>query len=39
MIRVGKSLVNGDHPNLQWIQGRVEDVQLQTRVVWGKPLG
>ena len=28
MIRVGKTLVNGDHPNLQWIHGPVEDVQL-----------
>lgn len=28
MIRVGKSLTNGDHPNLQWINGPVEEVQL-----------
>ncbi|MXV73581.1 methyltransferase domain-containing protein [Candidatus Poribacteria bacterium] len=28
MIRVGKSLVNGDHPNLRWINGPVEKVQL-----------
>lgn len=28
MIRVGKSLVNGDHPNLRWINGPVETVQL-----------
>lgn len=28
MIRVGKSLINGDHPNLQWINGPVEKVQL-----------
>ena len=28
MIRVGKSLVNGDHPNLRWIEGAVEEVQL-----------
>ena len=28
MIRVGKSLVNGDHPNLRWINGPVEEVQL-----------
>ena len=28
MIRVGKSLVNGNHPNLQWIHGSVEEVQL-----------
>ncbi len=28
MIRVGKSLVNGDHPNLQWIYGQVEEVPL-----------
>ena len=28
MIRVGKSLVNGDHPNLRWINGAVEEVQL-----------
>ncbi len=28
MIRVGKSLSNGNHPNLRWINGRVEDVQL-----------
>ena len=28
MIRVGKSLANGDHPNLRWINGPVEEVQL-----------
>ena len=28
MIRVGKLLSNGNHPNLRWINGRVEDVQL-----------
>ena len=28
MIRVGKSLANGDHPNLRWINGPIEDVQL-----------
>lgn len=28
MIRVGKSLSNGNHPKLQWINGRVEEVQL-----------
>lgn len=28
MIRVGKSLINGKHPNLRWISGRVEEVQL-----------
>ena len=28
MIRVGKSLRNGDHPNLRWIRGSVETVQL-----------
>lgn len=28
MIRVGKSLVNGNHPNLRWIIGSVEEVQL-----------
>ena len=28
MIRVGKSLVNGKHPNLRWINGPVETVQL-----------
>lgn len=28
MIRVGKSLANGDHPNLRWIVGSVEEVQL-----------
>jgi ubiquinone/menaquinone biosynthesis C-methylase UbiE len=28
MIRVGKSLPNGNHPNLRWINGRVEDVRL-----------
>ena len=28
MIRVGKSLVNGDHLNLRWINGPVEEVQL-----------
>ena len=27
MIRVGKSLRNGDHPRLRWIHGRVEDVE------------
>ena len=28
MIQVGKSLINGNHPNLRWINGRVEAVQL-----------
>ena len=28
MIHVGKSLVNGDHPNLRWINGPAETVQL-----------
>jgi len=28
MIQVGKSLTNGDHPNLRWIAGRVEEVPL-----------
>ena len=28
MIRVGRSLINGDHPNLRWINGPVEEVQL-----------
>ena len=28
MIRIGKSLVNGGHPNLRWINGPVEEVQL-----------
>ena len=28
MIRVGKSLLNGNHPNLRWINGPVETVQL-----------
>jgi SAM-dependent methyltransferase len=28
MIRVGKSLINGNHPNLRWINGRVEEAQL-----------
>ena len=28
MIRVGKSLINGDHPNLRWINGRVEEERL-----------
>ncbi len=28
MIRVGKSLANGDHPNLRWINGPVENVRL-----------
>jgi SAM-dependent methyltransferase len=28
MIRIGKSLANGDHPNLRWIVGPVEEVQL-----------
>lgn len=27
MIRVGKSLTNGDHPRLRWIHGRVEEVE------------
>lgn len=29
MIRVGKSLIRGDHPNLRWILGRVEEVELK----------
>ena len=28
MIRVGKSLTNGNHSNLRWINGSVEDVRL-----------
>ena len=28
MIRVGKSLVNGNHPNLRWIHGRIEEARL-----------
>ncbi|MDE0684966.1 MAG: methyltransferase domain-containing protein, partial [Candidatus Poribacteria bacterium] len=28
MIRVGKSLINGYHPNLRWIVGPIEEVQL-----------
>ena len=28
MVRVGKSLANGNHPNLRWIHGRVEEVGL-----------
>ncbi|MDE0327198.1 MAG: methyltransferase domain-containing protein [Candidatus Poribacteria bacterium] len=28
MIRVGKLLVNGDHPNLRWIRGPAETVKL-----------
>ena len=28
MVRVGKSLANGNHPNLRWIHGRVEGVGL-----------
>ena len=28
MIRVGKSLDKGSHPNLNWILGRVEEVEL-----------
>ena len=28
MVRVGKSLINGNHPNLRWISGRVEEVEL-----------
>ena len=28
MIRIGKSLANGDHPNLRWINGPVETVHL-----------
>ena len=28
MIRVGKSLVNGDNPKLRWIHGRVEEARL-----------
>lgn len=29
MIRVGKSLDKGGHPNLRWILGRVEEVKLK----------
>ena len=29
MIRVGRSLDKGDHPNLRWILGRVEEVKLE----------
>lgn len=28
MIQVGRSFTNGDHPNLRWINGPVETVQL-----------
>lgn len=28
MIREGKSLINGDHSNLQWIHGEIENVKL-----------
>lgn len=28
MIRIGKSLTNGNHPNLRWINGPVEEVHL-----------
>ena len=28
MVRVGKSLHNGNHPNLRWIHGRIEEVGL-----------
>ena len=28
MIRAGKSIANGNHPNLRWIHGRVEEVCL-----------
>jgi len=28
MIQVGRSLISGDHPNLRWINGPVETVQL-----------
>jgi len=28
MIEMGKGLPNGDHPHLQWIYGKVEDVPL-----------
>ena len=28
MVRVGKSLHNGNHPNLRWIHGRIEEVAL-----------
>ena len=28
MIQVGRSFINGDHPNLRWINGPVETVQL-----------
>ena len=28
MIRVGRSLINGNHPNLRWINGPIEKVQL-----------
>ncbi len=29
MIRAGKSLLNGNHPNLRWIHGRVEEAPLR----------
>ena len=29
MIRVGKSLEKGDHPDLRWILGRVEETRLR----------
>ncbi len=31
MMRVGKSLHNGNHPNLRWIHGRIEEVGLNPR--------
>ncbi len=30
MIRRGQMMPNGQHPNLNWIQGRVEEAHLQT---------
>ena len=35
MIRVGKSLVNGDHPNLRWIVGPVEDSAAVSTLQYG----
>ena len=32
MIRVGKSIVNGNHPNLRWIHGRVEECTVVSAV-------
>ena len=34
MIRVGRSLDMGGHPNLNWIHGRVEEVEFERVTPW-----